>query len=407
MEILPSYDDSYLAHHGIKGMRWGVRRYEDANGHLTDAGKRRYAVQDARKYYKINRLERARENTTDSAERDRLNYRIRRVQTRSDRKRANLSQQDINAGREIVAKHRKNMRVAASAITSAATVAGATMLYKNPNTRWAAPIALAAGGAATLGVSKKLPYYYMENRRYKQVNPKGATKKGLTKRQQQLRKTGKVIATAALAGAAGYALVKSGAVQKAVDTYKNTLPFDKAVKATNAEQRANSSSKAGGYYKTKTEPSEATKAILAANQRFKTAKTVNDGSAKIRSNGKDRTMTDSERRLWNAVSGYANKANSSAKQKIKSAASTGVRKATEGVKTKLTQDFDSDDPRTYKNIVKNSKNVLDDGRKIMTGLKAVKNRDAITALSTFTPDIIENTNEMLEKYGIHFPKRKK
>lgn len=393
MEILPSYtNDLYLAHHGIKGMKWGVRRYEDANGHLTDAGKRRYAVQDARKYYKINRLERARENTTDSAERDHLNYRIRRVQTRSDRKRANLSQQDINAGREIVAKHRKNMRVAASAITSAATIAGATMLYKNPNTRWAAPIALAAGGAATLGVSKKLPYYYMENRRYKQVNPKGATKKGLTKRQQQLRKTGKAIATAALAGAAGYALVKSGAVQKAVDTYKNTLPFDKAVKATNAEQRANSSSKTGGYHKTKTEPSEATKAILEANQRFKTAKTAND---------------DSKRRLWDAVSGYADKANSSAKQKIKSAASAGVRKATEGVKTKLTQDFDSDDPFTYKNIVKNSKNILDDGRKIMTGLNAVKNRDAITALSTFTPDIIENTNEILEKYGIHFPKRKK
>jgi hypothetical protein len=370
MEILPSYaNDSYLAHHGIKGMKWGVRRYEDANGHLTDAGKRRYAIQDARKYYKINRLERARENTTDSAERDRLNYRIRRVQTRSDRKRANLSQQDINAGREIVAKHRKNMRVAASAITSAATVAGAAMLYKNPNTRWAAPIALAAGGAATLGASKKLPYYYMENRRYKQVNPKGATKKGLTKRQQQLRKTGKAIATAALAGAAGYALVKSGAVQKAVDAYKNTLPFDKAVKTGRQI------------------PQEQ----LGSNSSSKTAKTVND---------------DSGRRLWNAVSGYANKANSSAKQKIKSAASAGVRKATEGVKTKLTQDFDSDDPFTYKNIVKNSKNILDNGRKIMTGLNAVKNRDAITALSTFTPDIIENTNEMLEKYGIHFPKRK-
>jgi len=32
----------YLAHHGIKGMRWGVRRYQNEDGSLTNAGKRRY-----------------------------------------------------------------------------------------------------------------------------------------------------------------------------------------------------------------------------------------------------------------------------------------------------------------------------------------------------------------------------
>lgn len=35
--------DSYLQHHGIKGMRWGVRRFENEDGTLTPAGKRRYA----------------------------------------------------------------------------------------------------------------------------------------------------------------------------------------------------------------------------------------------------------------------------------------------------------------------------------------------------------------------------
>ena len=32
---------NYLAHHGIKGQRWGVRRYQNADGSLTDAGRRK------------------------------------------------------------------------------------------------------------------------------------------------------------------------------------------------------------------------------------------------------------------------------------------------------------------------------------------------------------------------------
>lgn len=44
MEYLPSYRDNlYLAHHGIKGQKWGVRRFETIAGHLTSEGKKRYA----------------------------------------------------------------------------------------------------------------------------------------------------------------------------------------------------------------------------------------------------------------------------------------------------------------------------------------------------------------------------
>ena len=44
-DIQPSYKDS-LMHHGIRGQKWGVRRFEDKSGHLTAAGKKRYNDSD-------------------------------------------------------------------------------------------------------------------------------------------------------------------------------------------------------------------------------------------------------------------------------------------------------------------------------------------------------------------------
>lgn len=34
--------DQHLAHHGIKGQKWGVRRYQNEDGTFTEAGKKRY-----------------------------------------------------------------------------------------------------------------------------------------------------------------------------------------------------------------------------------------------------------------------------------------------------------------------------------------------------------------------------
>lgn len=40
--------DSYLMHHGIKGMHWGVRRYQNPDGSLTPEGLQRYAKKNLR-----------------------------------------------------------------------------------------------------------------------------------------------------------------------------------------------------------------------------------------------------------------------------------------------------------------------------------------------------------------------
>lgn len=44
--------ENYMIHSGIKGMKWGVRRYQNKDGSLTDAGKKRYGSEADSKGYK-------------------------------------------------------------------------------------------------------------------------------------------------------------------------------------------------------------------------------------------------------------------------------------------------------------------------------------------------------------------
>lgn len=45
------YYNDYLMHYGIKGMKWGVRRYQNKDGSLTDAGKKH--IESVRRIKKV------------------------------------------------------------------------------------------------------------------------------------------------------------------------------------------------------------------------------------------------------------------------------------------------------------------------------------------------------------------
>ena len=38
-----------LEHHGIKGQKWGVRRFQNADGSLTNAGRKRYSSEESKR----------------------------------------------------------------------------------------------------------------------------------------------------------------------------------------------------------------------------------------------------------------------------------------------------------------------------------------------------------------------
>lgn len=41
-----AWEDNYLAHYGVKGQKYGVRRYQNEDGTLTEEGKRHYGYYD-------------------------------------------------------------------------------------------------------------------------------------------------------------------------------------------------------------------------------------------------------------------------------------------------------------------------------------------------------------------------
>lgn len=43
-KAMNQFENNYISHHGIKGMKWGVRRYQNLDGTLTAAGRRRLGL---------------------------------------------------------------------------------------------------------------------------------------------------------------------------------------------------------------------------------------------------------------------------------------------------------------------------------------------------------------------------
>jgi hypothetical protein len=119
------YDNNYLTHFGIKGMRWGVRRFQNEDGSLTRAGRRNEKKQLKKGLHKLNKSKKKSWLTPNPDGRADNMHRQRRIVNRAARyvmKRNMTPTQALEASR---AAGRRNVAIlmATMAGLSAASIA--------------------------------------------------------------------------------------------------------------------------------------------------------------------------------------------------------------------------------------------------------------------------------------------
>jgi hypothetical protein len=155
-----------LRHWGIKGMKWGVRRYQNKDGSLTNAGRKRYGDDNDNSHQNSSGSKGASKtlsSMSDDQLRDKLNrLRMEREILDTQRQISNLEPERISAGKRFVQKVGKEV------VGPALTSAGKQLLTNYLNNR--VNKMLGVQGDDGVGDLKKAVEKLELKKRYEEVN---------------------------------------------------------------------------------------------------------------------------------------------------------------------------------------------------------------------------------------------
>lgn len=126
-----------LYHHGIKGMRWGIRRYQNPDGSLTDAGKRRERMANDRRAQKESKRQRE-WNAQNAAQLSDKELTDQIVRLQREKQLRDLTNDLVRPGK----KHARDLvqrygdQAMSAAVTAFVTTAASIAITKKMKDRW-------------------------------------------------------------------------------------------------------------------------------------------------------------------------------------------------------------------------------------------------------------------------------
>ncbi len=161
-------NNNYLEHHGVKGQKWGIRRYQNYDGSYTKRGMSRYnkkleAYQKAdERYQKAKKSKSSKSELTQA----RLNRRVTKRQLNKayahlkHDKAADKGKEHYSKGETIRSNRAKNVRINAGLAAASVVAKYAAMKYGNSRSDRAKPATIAIIAAnATVSVASLATYY--------------------------------------------------------------------------------------------------------------------------------------------------------------------------------------------------------------------------------------------------------